>query len=221
MSLLPSLPRSASPSPGSSRCSTPRPPVMPRLNSVPTDLQTSPPVYSEEKETIPLRRGRYSSDPAQFTDHPTFRVTSTDFKETSFSPPSPNDFNDRMISTFRDRSRSPASSLILDEGELRPQSSDHPLSSSWWGEEKHVLKPWRDPKKKAEQAEALQKTRIVSNNVISDWVSSSRAANEWVFLWNILIVALHLSLEHLLMAPVLESRTSHCICIGNRCRYRL
>ena len=162
MSLLPPSPNSTSP--GSSTCSTPR---AVSLNSA--ALQPTPPAYSKGEETISSQdrhRGRRSSDPVQFTDHPTVRVTSTDVKEMSSSLPSSNDFNDRMISTFRNRSRSPAtgSSVIRDEGELRLQTSDHPLSSSWWGEEKHVIRS----SKKTEQTEALQSTRKVSNNLILD-----------------------------------------------------
>ena len=148
----------------------------------PTDLQTAPPTYSEEEELRDHRRRSHSFDSVQLTDHPTVRVTSTDVGEKSSSLPSSNDFNDRMISTFRNRSRSPGPSVIRGEGELRSQTSDHPLSHSWWGEEKHVVRPWHDPKKKSERTEALQSTRKVSNNVIPDWVSSSRPASEWVFL---------------------------------------
>lgn len=173
MSLLPSFPRhrSTSPTSGSSTCSTPR-----AVSLAPTDLQTSPPTYSEEEE---LRKGPYSSDSPRFADHPTVRVTSTDVEEKSSSLQSSNDLNDRMISTFRNRSRSPGSSVFRDEEDLRPQTSDHPLSHSWWGEEKHVVRPWRDPKKKTEQTEALQSTRKVSNNVFPDWAVS---ASEQVFL---------------------------------------
>jgi hypothetical protein len=70
-----------------------------------------------------------------------------------------------MISTFRDRSRSPAPRVARDEGDLRPEeASDHPLRTSWRGEKR----PWRDPKKNilpSEQTEALQSTRKVSNSV--------------------------------------------------------
>jgi hypothetical protein len=180
MSLLPSVPRhgSTSPTSGSSTCSTPR---AVSSSLAPTDIQTPPPTYSEE-EDLRDHRGRHSSDPVQFTDHPTVRVTSTEVEEKSSSLPSSNDFNDRMISTSRNRSRSPGRSVFRDEErDLRPQTSDHPLSHSWWGEEKHVVRPWRDSKKKTEQTEALQSTRIVSNNVIPLWVSS-RAASEWIFL---------------------------------------
>ena len=63
------------------------------------------------------------------------------------------------------------------------------------------------------RAQALESTRKVSNNLISCWDS------ERVYLRR--RDALVASLERLLMSPVsLESRTSHCICIGNRCRYR-
>ena len=137
-------------------------------------LQISPPAYSEKGETISLRdhyRGRYSSDAVQLTDYPTVRVTST--------------LNDRMISTFKSRSTSPGPRelprVIHDEGELRPPTSDNTLSSgNSWGEEKHAVRSWRDPKK-TEQTEALQSTRKVSNNVIPDWIPSS-AASEWGFL---------------------------------------
>ena len=146
-------------------------------------LQTTLPAYSEKEETISLRdhyRGRYSSDAVQLTDYPTVRVTSTGIKETSSFLPSSNSFNDRMISTFRSRSRSPGPKelprVFHDEGELRPPTSDNPLRTSWWGEEKHA------PKKKAEQTEALQSTRKVSSNVIPDWIPSSSAASERVFL---------------------------------------
>jgi hypothetical protein len=172
---LPNLPRStSSTSPGSSTCSTPR-----AVSLAPTDLQPAPPTYSEEEELRDHYRGPYSSDSVQFTDHPTVRVTSTGVEEKSSSLPSSNDFDDRMISTFRNRSRSPGRSVVRDERELRPQTSDHPLSHSWWGEEKHVVRP-----KKTEQSEALQSTRKVSHciNVNREWVSSSRAASEWVFL---------------------------------------
>ena len=166
MSLLPSLPRSTP-----STSSSPSTSSTPRAVSSPKDLETTLPAYSEE-ELRDHFRGRYPSDPVRFTDHPTVRVTSTDVGEKSSSLPSSNDFNDRMTSTFRSRSRSPAPSVIRDEGELRPQTSDesdHPLSHSWWGEEKHVVRP-----KKTEQTEALQSARKVSNNVIPVFSSRGR-----------------------------------------------
>ena len=167
MSLLPSSPRSASSTPpGSSTCSTPH---AVSLNSA--ALQTSPPTYSEKEETISLpehRRGRHLSDSAQSTDYPTVRVTSTDVKEMSSSLPSMNDFNDRMISTFRNRSRSPGPSIFRDEHQ---QKSDHPLSTSWWGEEKHLARPSKKKTVPSEQTEALHSTRNVSNSFIPDWVS--------------------------------------------------
>jgi hypothetical protein len=197
-SLLPPLPRT---SPGSSASSTPR-----AVSSAlaPIDLQTVPPTFLEEEELQDNHRGPYSSDSS---DHPRVRVIPTDLEERS---PSSNDFNDpsRMISTFRNRSRSP----VRDEG-LRPQSypSDQ-LSQSWWSEEYHVDKP----KKKAEvteRTEALQSTRKVSNSLIPRWDSESAYLRS-----RDTLVA---SLEHSLMSPFfLESRTSHWICIGNRCRYR-
>ena len=164
MSLLPSSPRSTSSTPpGPSTCSTPR---AVSLNSV--TLSTTPPGYSEKGETISSQyhyRGR--SDAVQLTDYPTVRVTSTDVKETSPSLPASNDYNDLMISTFRNRPRSPGSSFIHDEGDfLHQQTSDRPLSSSWWGEEKHAVRSRRDPKKKTEQTEALQSTRKVSNIIL-------------------------------------------------------
>lgn len=122
-------------------------------------------------------RRPYSSDSAQFIDHPTVKVTLTEIEEKSSPWLTSNDSNDRMISTFRDPSKSSGRRVIRDEGELLPQTSDYPLRYSWWGEEKHVVKP-----KKTEQTEALQKTRKVSNNVFRDWVSSSRAPSEWAFL---------------------------------------
>ena len=156
MSLLPSSSRSTS--------STPPGPSTPRavsLNSV--ALSTTPPTHSETGETISSQyhyRGR--SDAVQLTDYPTVRVTSTDVNETSPPMPVSNNYNDRMISTSRNRSRSPGSSFIHDDGDLHPQTSDHPLSTSWWGEEKkHVVRSRRDPKK-TEQNEALQSTRKVS-----------------------------------------------------------
>lgn len=151
-SLLPSLPRT---SPVSSTSSTPRAVSSP----LPPDLQTAQSTFSEEKEL----RGPYASD----LDHPSVRVIPTDVEEKSFST----DYNDHLISTFqvRNSSRSPGPSVLPDEGELRPQTSDHPLSHSWWGEE-HVVRP----KKKTEQTEALQSTRRVSNSLILRWVSSSR-----------------------------------------------
>ena len=179
---------SRSTSPGSSTYSTGNRRAV-SLNSA--ALQTTPPAYSEKGETISLRdhyRGHYSSNAVQLTDYPTVRVTSTGVKETSSFLPSSNDFNDRMISTFRSRSRSPGPRelprVIHDEGELRPPTSDNPLSTSWWGEEKHAVRSWRDPMKKTEQTEALQSTRKVSINVIPDWIpsSSALAASEWVFL---------------------------------------
>ena len=145
-SLLPPSPRT---SPGSSTSSTPRA-VLSAL--APSDLQTAPPTYSEEGDNY---RGPYSSD----SDHPSVRVTPIDFEE---SHPS-NDFNDRMISTLRNRSRSPGPSFVRDERELRPQTPDQ-LSHSWWSED-HVVRP----KKKTEQTEALQSTRKVSNNFILRW----------------------------------------------------
>lgn len=68
-----------------------------------------------------------------------------------------------MISTFRDRSRSPGPRVGREKGDLRPEASDHPLSTSWWGEERPRREKKRVP---SEQAEALQSTRKVSNNVL-------------------------------------------------------
>ena len=169
-SLLPSLSHTP---PGSSTASTPR---ASSSALAPVDIQPAPPTYSEEEELQDNYRGRYNFD----FDHPSVRVTSTDVEEKSSSQAlSSNDFNDRMVSTFRSRSRSPAPSFLRDEGELRLQTFDQPLSHSWWNEEKHVVRP----KKKTEQTEALQSTRKVSNDiVILRWVCSSRAASEWVFL---------------------------------------
>ena len=168
MSLLPSLPAStSSTSPGSSTCSTPR-----AHSLAPKDLQAAPPTYSDEEESQDNYRGPYSD-----SKHPSVRVTHTDGEEKSSSLPSSNNFNDRAIFTFRNSSKSPGPSFIRDEGELLSQTSDQPLSHSWWGEEKHVVKP----KKKTEQTEALQSTRKVSNNNILGWVSSSRVEREWAF----------------------------------------
>ena len=100
---------------------------------------------------------------SDLTDQPTFKVTST--HEASTSLPSSNSFEDvdAMRSTFRERSRSPGPRVGHD-------GSDHPLSASWWGVEKHAARPWHDsPKKKlipSEQTEALKNTRKVSNNAI-------------------------------------------------------
>ena len=152
-----SLPRT---SPESSTCSTPRAVSLPLA---PTELQTAPSTYSKE-DLRDNYRGPYSSD----SDYPSVRVTAIDVEEKS-SPPSLKDFDDRMVSTFRSRSKSPGPSVNRDEGDLRPQTSDHPLSHSWWNEEKHVVRP----KKKSEQTEALQSTRNVSNNnAIARGVSS-------------------------------------------------
>ena len=172
MSLLPSSPRSTSSTSPSSTSSTPR-----AVSLAPTELQIAHPTCSDEEELRDYYRGPYASDSVQFTDHPTVRVTSTDVEENSSLRPTSNDSNDRMISRFRNRSRSPGRIITRDEGELRPQTSDHPLSHSWWGEEKHVARP-----KKTEQTEALQSTRKVSNNVFPDWTSSSRAPSERAFL---------------------------------------
>ena len=121
-----------------------------------------------------------------------------------------------MISTFRDRSRSPGRSAAREKG---PETSDHPLSTSWWGEKKHS-----EPKKKKrvspEQTEALRSTQRVSNSVFLDSVSSRAGAlcrpdadqsTRYIFS----------SLEDLLMTSlfIIESCASHRICIGNCCRY--
>jgi hypothetical protein len=76
-----------------------------------------------------------------------------------------------MISTFRDRSRSPGSRVAREKGDVRPEASDHPLTTSWWGEER----PRREKKKRVptEQAEALQSTRKVSNNVLQVFLCRS------------------------------------------------
>ena len=159
-SLLPSLSRT---SPGSSTNSTPRAVSV----ALAPDLQTAP---TEEGDNY---RGQYSS----YTDNPSVRVTPIDFEGRQPS----NDFNDWMISTIRTRSRSPGPSVVRDEGELQPQtseSSDHQLSHSWWSEN-HVVRP----KKKTEvteKTEALQSTRRVSNNLNPRWVSSSWAERDWV-----------------------------------------
>ena len=62
------------------------------------------------------------------------------------------------------------------------------------------------------RTEAIQSAQRVSNKLISCWDS------ERVYLRR--RDTLVASLEHLLMSPVfLESRTSYCIFVGNRCRY--
>ena len=71
-----------------------------------------------------------------------------------------------------------------------------------------IISRWRTDS----DSEALQCTRKVSNILISCWDS------ERVYLRR--RDTLVASLEHLLMSPVfLESRTSYCIFVGNRCRY--
>ena len=131
-----------------------------KLVLAPTDLQleTTTPTYSEEEELRGNYRGPYSSD----TGHPSVKVTPTDVEERHLSY----DFNDRMISTLGNRSWSPGPSVVRDDGELRPQTSDQ-LSHSWWSEENHVVKS-----KKTERTDALQtlqSTRKVSNNLIPRW----------------------------------------------------
>ena len=60
--------------------------------------------------------------------------------------------------------------MVCDEGELGvPEDSDNLSKASWWGDsEKREARPWYNPPKKkktvpAEQTEALQSTRKVSN----------------------------------------------------------
>ena len=167
-------------SPNSSVSSSPRKP--------PTSLQKTPLTSSEEAESITLRdhyRGRYNSQSLQLADHPAVRVT---LLAPSSQTPSSNDLSDGMISTFRARSRSPGPRPARDKEELQPESSDHPLYTSWWGEERHVIGP-RKKKVPLEQTEALQSTRQVSYNAIpnqvsspmdSEWYGSSRHRSIWV-----------------------------------------
>jgi hypothetical protein len=210
MPLLSSSPRStSSKSHESSTCSTPPNP------------QITPSTSVEQDETITLQenyRGQhYSSKLVQLTDHPIVRVTSTDLNTTSFLPSS-NDLNDGIISTFRDRSRSPRPHATRDKEELQSETFDHPLSTSWWGEGNHMAKPWRDPKKKrmpSEQTEALQTTRKVSNSIIPDSFFPSMDSEDQVECCRNSFDA---SLSNLLTI-ILESRTSHRICAGNGCRH--
>lgn len=149
-------------SPNSSVSSSPRRP--------PTSLRKTPPTSSEEAESITLRdhyKGRDHSQSLQLADHPIVRVTSLAPSSSS------NDFSDGMISTFRARSRSPGPRPAPDKEELQSLSSDHPLYTSWWGEERHVIGP-RKKKVPLEQTEALQSTRQVSHNAIPKQVSSPR-----------------------------------------------
>jgi abelson tyrosine-protein kinase 1 len=105
------------------------------------------------------------SDHIDITDHPSLEsVKVTSPNGTLFSIPSPplNAFDGSVKSMFRDLSRSSGPQMAYDVGE------DHPSKASWWGDEKHVARPWHNsPKKKktvpSEQTEALQSTRRVSN----------------------------------------------------------
>lgn len=171
--LLHSSPHST-PSPLSSTCSTPRN-IRSLLNQGSPKNSPIPLSASLEEDTRPLRklrRGHSTSDlvqPFNLTDHPIVRVTSTDDALSSSTA-----FSDGMTSTFRERSRSPLSSerLARNEKELPSENADHPLTTSWWGTELHVARPWHDPpnRKKTvppEQTQALQNTQKVSNNIVS------------------------------------------------------
>lgn len=107
------------------------------------------------------------SDHTDITDHPSqsVKLISPDGTSSSISSPPLNVFDDSVKSMFKDLSRSPGPQMAYDVVE------DHPSKASWWGDEKHVARPWHnEPKKKktvpSEQTEALQSTRRVSSNSI-------------------------------------------------------
>ncbi|KAF8805001.1 hypothetical protein BYT27DRAFT_7193708 [Phlegmacium glaucopus] len=183
-------PLSSSPS---SSSTTPTPRIV--FSNLTASSPTTPLPISTKSKSIPIpyrhHRGHSTSD---LTDQPTVKVTS---HGTPSSLPSSSTFNDGMVSTFRDRSRSPARVQQI-EPEASDQS-DHPLATSWWGVgEKHVARPWHDtPKKKAtvpsEQIEALQSTRKrVAQAVVSALGTAADIAHE----------TLYLGVEFLEFAPV-------------------
>lgn len=53
-----------------------------------------------------------------------------------------NEGEEKMASTFRERSRPPSRASDDHQITQKAEMSDSKLASSWWGPEKHVPRPW-------------------------------------------------------------------------------
>ncbi|KDR78069.1 hypothetical protein GALMADRAFT_245050, partial [Galerina marginata CBS 339.88] len=174
--------------PDSSEGSSPR--VSSPLNGGTTPKKTTVALPSPEESVSPVGVGKRVHSSSDSLDGPLrpLSMTLTSAQGDSSSISLPELYNDKLSSTFRERSRSPTGRDSKDQAAGLPaEAASSKLSSSWWGEAPHVARPWQDgPKRKKtvppDQALALEETRKrVAQAIASALGTAADIAHEALF----------------------------------------